>query len=150
MTSSDFDFLHGSWTVAHRRLRNPREASSDVWEEFAGTAECRPVLGGLGNVDEITTTEGGPDGRPFRGMTVRLYDPASDRWRIWWAADRQPGVLDDPMEGSFADGHGVFHGVDRGVEVRFDWYAGERRWVQSFRHGGTWIDNWEMVFTAVR
>ena len=84
---------------------------------------------------------------PFHGLTLRLHDPVADRWRIWWAADRQPGVLDDPMEGAFSDGHGVFHGREGALEVRFDWYADGPRWVQSFRHGGEWVANWEMVFT---
>jgi hypothetical protein len=150
MAASDFDFLHGTWTVANRRLRDPHDPAADVWEEFASTCVCRSVLGGLGNVDEFVSVDGGPDGAPFRGMTVRLYDPAADRWRIWWAADRRPGVLDDPMEGGFADGHGAFSGRDRGLEVRFDWYVDGPRWVQSFRHGEAWIENWEMRFTAVR
>ena len=150
MPASDFDFLHGAWTVSNRRLRNPRDPASEAWEEFASTAVCAPVLGGLGNRDEITSVDGGPDGRPFHGLTLRLWEPATDRWRIWWAADRRPGFLDDPMEGGFDGSHGVFHGVDGGLEVRFDWWADERRWVQSFRHDGVWKENWEMRFTAVR
>ena len=150
MPADDFDFLHGSWTVANRRLRSPRDPAAAVWEEFSAKAVCGPVLGGLGNLDEISSTDGGPDGVPFHGLTLRLFDPATDTWRIWWAADRPPGVLDDPMEGSFDGGHGAFHGTDGGLEVRFDWWAEEPRWVQSFRHDGHWIENWEMRFTAVR
>ena len=48
---ADFDFLIGSWAVQHRRLRE-RQKGSTSWEEFAGTSIARPLLGGLGNIDE--------------------------------------------------------------------------------------------------
>ena len=49
----DFDFLMGRWQIHNRRLRE-RLKRSDSWEEFESTSEARPVLGGLGNVDEYT------------------------------------------------------------------------------------------------
>ncbi|HEY6311321.1 MAG TPA: hypothetical protein VIY52_11020 [Streptosporangiaceae bacterium] len=50
----DFDFLHGSWRIDHRRLKE-RPADCDEWEEFSTPMQCRPVLGGAGNVDDGRT-----------------------------------------------------------------------------------------------
>ena len=47
----DFDFLHGRWTVRHRRLTG-RLKGDDQWVEFDGHTVCRPVLGGLANLEE--------------------------------------------------------------------------------------------------
>jgi hypothetical protein len=72
--SRDFDFLHGSWKVEHRRLRT-RLVGSDDWVAFVGTAECHPVLDGVGNVDQIAqpapNAEGLPETHPrlSRGLT---------------------------------------------------------------------------------
>ena len=41
----DFDFQRGSWRVRHRRLK-ARLAGCTEWEEFDGTCEQRPILGG--------------------------------------------------------------------------------------------------------
>jgi hypothetical protein len=46
----DFDFLHGSWRIGHRRLKE-RLVGCDDWEEFSTVMQCRPILGGAGNLD---------------------------------------------------------------------------------------------------
>jgi hypothetical protein len=151
----DFDFLHGTWRVANRRLRRPLDPGDDSWEEFATHAVVRPVLGGLGNTDTIASRTG-PGGQPFEGLTLRLFDPGDGRWRIWWTSTRQPGRLDPPMTGAFTGGHGVFFGDDRvegvPIRVRFDWHALDgdaARWAQAFSldEGRTWTTNWIMDFT---
>ena len=43
--SQDFDFEVGKWQVRHRRLKE-RLVGCDDWEEFNGTSETWPVLGG--------------------------------------------------------------------------------------------------------
>jgi hypothetical protein len=153
----DFDFLLGTWEVRNRRRAHPLDPSDDTVEEFTTAAVVRPVLGGLGNTDTITGSPG-PDGRPFEGLTVRLFDPDDGLWRIWWASTRRPGHLDAPLSGGFTDGHGVFLGDDvvDGVPVRlrFDWTVpgpGTARWVQAFSLDGgrTWSANWVMEFSRV-
>jgi hypothetical protein len=152
---ADFDFLLGTWQVRNRRLQHPLDPRDDTWEEFDGDAVVRPVLYGLGNTDTISSRTG-PGGRPFEGLTLRLFDPGDRTWRIWWTSTRQPGHLDPPMTGSFTGGHGIFFGEDRvggiPVRVRFDWEAlghDTARWAQtfSFDEGRTWTTNWIMDFT---
>jgi hypothetical protein len=41
------------------------------------------------------------------GLTLRLYDPQSHRWRIYWT-NRKTGTLDPPMIGEFRKGRGEF------------------------------------------
>ena len=103
----DFDFIYGHWDVNNRKLRDNTDPSCDEWVEFEGTSEAFPVLGGAGHIDQITVP-GTPVMPPFVGMTLRLFDPADQTWRIWWSSTRAPGRLDPPMAGGFEDGHGVF------------------------------------------
>jgi hypothetical protein len=150
----DFDFLLGAWRVANRRRPRPLDAGDGAWEEFATDAVVRPVLDGLGNTDTIRGSRG-PGGRPFEGLTLRLFDPVDGLWRIWWTSTRRPGHLDPPMTGGFTAGHGVFLGDDRvdgvPVRVRFDWYDLDdfaARWEQAFSVDGgrAWVLNWTMDF----
>ena len=48
---TDFDFIIGSWRVAHRRL-DERLVGCSTWTEFAGTSTTRKVLQGFGNVED--------------------------------------------------------------------------------------------------
>ena len=142
----DFDFFHGRWQVAHRKLRE-RLAGCDDWLTFNGAAECHPVLQGLGNVDSCTF-----EGQEHEGMTLRLFDLEKELWTIHWA-DSRFGRLDPPLAGGFEDGVGLFFGDDthegRPVRIRFIWTAGaEPRWEQAFSadNGATWETNWIMSF----
>ncbi|MGW6932199.1 hypothetical protein ACWGE0_19240 [Lentzea sp. NPDC054927] len=146
MSASDFDFLHGQWRVANRKIDDIIGRGTE-WTEFEASAEARPLLGGAAIIDSFFA-----DG--WEGMTLRQYDPAADVWRIWWASTRAPGHLDPPLEGRFTDGHGVFLGDDvvggHEVKVRFDWTPGtEPVWEQSFSYDGgeTWEKNWTMWFS---
>ena len=151
----DFDFLHGDWDVAHRALADRSDPDCDDWQAFEGTATAWPVLAGLGNVDRITVPAL-PDGASFEGCSVRLFDPVTRTWRIFWASTGRPGHLDPPVEGRFAEGVGRFEGTDRlegrPVRVRFEWKditASSARWEQrfSFDDGQTYRHNWTMQWT---
>jgi hypothetical protein len=154
MTATDgaggFDFLHGAWTVRHRRLVE-RLAGCDEWQEFGGSIDCRPLLGGLGNIDDNLIDL--PAGA-YRAVTLRWFDPASKDWTIHWIDGRAPAI-DPPMVGSFADGVGTFFGKDeldgRPVDIRFVWdriTPSSARWHQAFAWAGTgeWETNWIMDF----
>ncbi len=102
----DFDFLFGRRRIHNRKVVDTLDPSSDEWVEFEAIGEAEPILGGLGNVDTFSTLALPPAGDPFEGFTLRLFDPETGLWRIWWASIRFPGVLDQPVEGRFAGGRG--------------------------------------------
>ena len=149
----DFDFLFGSWKVHHHRL-DGRLVGATTWTDFEGTCVARPLMGGLGNMDENVLDL--PSGR-YQAATVRLFDAASALWSIWWLDSRNPRVA-APMRGSFADGVGTFYADDTHdgipIRVRFLWSditAGSLRWEQAFSTDGarTWEVNWVMHFERV-
>jgi hypothetical protein len=74
--AQDFDFEFGDWSVHHRAKRATGE-----WYEFEGTAKARPILGGLGIVEDCLFHRPGGD---LRGVALRSYDPATEQWAIWW------------------------------------------------------------------
>ena len=80
-SKNDFDYLVGNWNIKNRTLKE-QLAGSDEWEEFDATQKFRLVLLGLGNVDIFHTEL---DGKPFEGLTVRLFDPQTRLWTIYWA-----------------------------------------------------------------
>lgn len=146
-----FDFLHGTWRIHNRRLREPLSGSAD-WYEFGGRSTERPVLGGQGNVEEYDATL--PDGTAIRAVALRLYQPATRRWTIHWS-NAAAGTLDAPMAGAFRDGVGEFYSHEdyrgRMILVRFRWTHGgpdAARWEQAFSAdaGATWETNWVMDF----
>ncbi|QWF77581.1 hypothetical protein [Amycolatopsis sp. CA-230715] len=145
----DFDFLHGRWAVANRKLSKPLTGSDD-WEEFDGVAECRPHFGGAANIDEISFP-----GKGFSGLTLRLFAPETGQWSLYWANSRD-GALLPPVTGDFADGEGWFYGDDEHegtpVRVSFRWSditGTTARWEQAFSIDGgtTWEPNWVMELT---
>jgi hypothetical protein len=154
MSARDFDFWIGRWNVRNRYLRE-RLADCDEWDEFEATSVARLLLDGLGNEDEFRTDYGGG----FVAMSFRFYDTSKERWAIYWADSRRPGVLDPPVFGAFSGDTGVFEGEDvhdgRLVRVRFVWSGVTTptpRWEQSFSAdgGATWEPNWIMEFTPAR
>lgn len=78
--SHDFDFFYGSWLMHNRRLKHILVGSHD-WVKFDSTDEARPLPGGLGNEDFDRSSY---PGKGFVGMTLRLYDPATGLWRLYW------------------------------------------------------------------
>lgn len=152
--ADDFDFLIGEWRVRHRRLKE-RLTGSTEWIEFGGTTTVRKILGGNGNMDENRIDL---PNDPYLAVTLRLFDPAKERWFIYWVDSRMPEALDPPMVGGFNDGRGVFYANDtfhgRPIRVRFLWSnssAATCRWEQAFSTDGgeSWETNWIMEFTRI-
>jgi hypothetical protein len=90
-----------------------------------------------------------------KGMTLRLFDPQSQQWRLYWASSLD-GRLQPPMIGQFQDGRGEFYDQEtfegRSIFSRFVWTslsAARCRWEQAFSADGgrTWETNWIMEFT---
>ncbi|MGI8856737.1 MAG: hypothetical protein ACR2JW_13390 [Thermomicrobiales bacterium] len=147
----DFDFLFGSWHVVNERLTS-RLTNADEWERFEAIQECWPLLGGAGNGDRMRATWRGAD---FEGVSLRVFNPASEQWSIYWV-DNVSYELQPPVMGRFVDGVGEFYGDDQHedtpVLARFIWSGittDTARWEQAFStdRGETWETNWIMTFT---
>jgi hypothetical protein len=147
----DFDYLRGGWNIRNRTLKEPL-TGRDEWKEFDATQEFRQVLFGLGNVDSFHTEL---DGKPFEGLTVRLFNPHTRLWTIYWA-DSNAMTLDGGKVGSFDGPEGDFFGrevvADKHVIVKFHW---DKRDLEapiysrafSADAGRTWEWNWYSHFS---
>jgi hypothetical protein len=89
---------------------------------------------------------------------LRLFEPETGLWRIWWASSVGNGQLDNPVVGRFVDGVGIFECEDvvDGVplRVRYTWQAtapDSSTWEQSFSFddGATWDVNWIAEFMQI-
>jgi hypothetical protein len=150
MPTDDFDFLFGRWDLRHRKLRDPTVPDSSEWVDLTGTSEAWPLLSTGCHVDRLVVPAQ-PGTEAFEGSTLRLLDPLTDLWSIYWSSTRAPGTLDPPMVGRFDGDVGTFTGADivggRQVLVRFTWHRRDRpRWQQEFSYdaGATWTVNWTM------
>jgi hypothetical protein len=156
---ADFDFAMGQWQVQSRRLHAQLQGSTD-WEEFVGVSVARNILGGLGIIDEITNERATG---PTQGITLRLFDPQTQQWTIYYAGNLQgvlagilQGVFTPPLIGGFIAGRGVFygheffgHGPTGGQHIftrylRVDITPTSYRWEQAFSADGgdSWETNW--------
>ncbi|MEQ1595029.1 MAG: hypothetical protein ABL985_08010 [Casimicrobium sp.] len=154
----DFDFLFGDWIVRNRRLPNPLEGS-DAWETFEATQRCQPLPGGIGNYDNFIAESWRPG---YVGMSLRIFNPTTRRWSIYWLNNRDGGIdaatgaLSVPVVGEFQNGVGVFEADDvfggKPIRVRYTWSHisdTSARWQQAFSvdRGQTWEVNWIMEMT---
>jgi len=146
----DFDFLVGKWNV-HNRTLKMRLNNSNEWAEFEAFAECRKILNGFGNIDSFQMVR---DGKPQEGMALRLFNPKTRLWSIYWA-NSDSVVLDVPQVGSFENRIGRFYARDtfdgKEIVVQYYWDATKAdvpRWSQAFSadNGRTWEWNWYMTF----
>ena len=149
----DFDFFEGKWKLHNRKLKS-RLSFCTEWTEFESTQEMHRVLNGIGNIDNFLATF---DGEPFEGMTVRLFNPKTKLWSIYWA-DSTKGKLDPPVVGSFENNIGHFFTKDtfngKNICVMFRWDARDKDkpvWSQAFsdNNGDTWEWNWYMFMTKI-
>jgi hypothetical protein len=148
---SDFDFLFGSWTVRNCRLKQRLKGCVE-WEEFESGCRARPILGGLGNMDEFVLE---PASGRVEAITVRLYNPAAGEGSIYWAGGGA-GRFDTPLVGRFEGSRGEFfsHEVFEGRHIlaRFIWAVVSPdacRWEQAYSTDGgkSWETNWTMEFS---
>ena len=142
----DFDSLTGSWEYHLKRRLNPL-TGSNTWVEFEGTGVCYKIWDGRSQLDTIEVD--GPTGH-IEGLTLRLYNPQSHQWRLYWA-NSKIGIMDPPQVGEFKNGRGEFFAQDtingKTVLIRFDWSGmttSSPHFEQSFSDDGgkTWEVNW--------
>jgi hypothetical protein len=142
----DFDFEIGSWKIHLSRLKD-RLAGSTTWVEFDGTSITRPVWNGRANLNEF---EADSQTGHIEGLTLRLYNPQSRQWSIYWANGKD-AMLGQPMIGEFRSGRGEFYDQEpwngRAVYVRFIWSntaTSTPHFEQAYSDDGgkTWEVNW--------
>lgn len=145
----DFNFITGRWLVSNQRLRKRLQGCTE-WESFEAVQDGALLLGGLGNMDDLTI-----EGQGTVGMALRFFNPQTRLWSIYWVSSSD-GVLGPPLFGAFANGVGRFEGADthegRPVRVRFLWSditPSRARWEQAFSEDGGrhWETNWVMTLT---
>ncbi len=150
---SDFDFFEGKWNLKNRKLKT-RLNNCTEWEEFESTQEMYKIINGLGNIDNFLTNV---NGQAFEGMSLRLFNPKSRLWSIYWA-DSNRGVLDPPVVGSFENGIGHYFARDvfenKNILVVFRWDARDKNnpiWSQAFsaNEGIDWEWNWFMFMSRI-
>ena len=147
--SQDCDPLLGSWVFHLRLLKQPLTGSND-WVEFEGESLCMSIWGGRGQLDELSVVNLS-DGSKIEGLTIRLYNPTTHEWFLYWASGRNPSQIETPQRGKFIDGRGEFLGKERvnGKEVvaRYLWWdldTDTPKFEQAFStdEGKTWEPNW--------
>ena len=149
-SNTDFDFLHGKWKIRNRKLKE-RLKSSDEWIEFEAEQKCKSILENNANIDFFRTNL---NNAAFEAITIRLFDPRTKLWSIYWADSRMV-VLDVGQVGSFDGSIGEFFARDvwegTPIIVKFHWdktNTDEPVWSQAFSddEGKTWEWNWYMYF----
>lgn len=153
-TKHDFDFFEGKWKLRNKKLKS-RLTNCTEWIEFESTQEMYRVLNGTGNIDNFLATF---DEQPFEGMTIRLFNPNTKLWSIYWA-DSNAGKLDAPVVGSFENNIGHFFSNDlfngKKVIQVFRWDARDKEnptWSQALSadNGTTWEWNWFMFMSKIK
>ena len=142
----DWDTMFGTWKIhLHRRLR-PLTGSNE-WVDLESHDNTRKVWNGRANLDELEAD--GASGH-IEGLTLRLYNPHSHQWSIYWS-NSKTGTLENPMIGGYQNGRGEFYDQemfgDRSIYVRFVWTnvtdnSGDFEQAFSDDGGKTWEANW--------
>ena len=143
----DFDFLVGKWKMHNRHL-DKRLANCRDWTEFDSSDVNTKILNGAADMDTYSTTQfPGMGGKLFEGLTLRLFDPKTRLWSLYWIASNT-GKIDPPVVGSFdQNGVGHFFGKDtlngKPIIVVYRWDARNKErpvWGQAFSpdNGKTW------------
>jgi hypothetical protein len=151
-----FDFEIGAWKIHLKRLEH-RLTGSTTWIEFDGTSVTRRVWDGRADLEEFEVDS--PTGH-IEGMTLRLYDPQTHQWSLYWATSKS-GTLGQPTIGEFKNGRGEFFDTEpsgpngRAILVRFVWSditPNSAHFEQSFSDDGgkTWEVNWITDQTRVK
>jgi hypothetical protein len=142
----DFDFELGSWNIHLRRRLHPLSGSNE-WIRFDGTSVTRKVWDGRAQLEEFETDGAGGH---IEGLTLRLYNPQTHQWSLYWANSKD-GTVVAPQVGEFKEGVGEFYGWDtlngRPILIRFIWSktsSSSPHFEQSFSADGgkTWEVNW--------
>jgi len=148
---SDFDFLLGTWHTRYRILRK-RLSNNHQWYTCSGTSVVRPFWNGFGNLEDGDLR---CSGSRIIGMTLRLYNPQTHQWSLWWGTKTR-GLVPPPQVGHFGGAVGQFYARDKHegkpIVVRFKWTVlpGDHPYFEqaySADDGRTWETNWTCIYT---
>ena len=143
----DFDAQVGRWHTELRRLKAPLSGSTE-WVQYSGTSTVTPLWGGKASLAQLEVD--GSAG-PIEGLSLRLYNPETRQWSLFYSNSRYGTLVGPPTVGSFSNGIGEFYSSDtldgRAILVRFTIKpeSPDRiRFEQSFSDDGgrTWEPNW--------
>src|SRR5664279_2170067 len=119
-SKSDFDFFIGEWKITNKKLKTRLNNCTD-WLFFDASQDTQIILNGIGNIDRFTAMV---DEKSFEGMTLRLFNPKTRLWSLYWA-DSNEGKMDPPLVGSFQNDIGRFYCTDtfkgQKILVMFNW-----------------------------
>jgi hypothetical protein len=144
----DFDLLVGTWK-ANLKLRVHPLSGSNTWVEYEGTQITQKIWGGRAILDEFSAHSPSTN-KDVEGLTVRLYNPESRQWSIYWATAKKGAFSLPPTVGHFTNGRGEFYHQEdyegRPILVRYVWSditATTAHFEQSFSSDGgkTWETN---------
>jgi len=148
---NNFDFLVGTWRGTQRKMVKPL-SGNDEWESTDGTLTSYSLFGGAANLDEVNLP-----GFGFKGISLRLQDPETQEWSIYWVNSRNGKLALPPVVGRFDErGVGEFFSDEdyegRPIRVRYRWSditETAAHWEQAFSTDGgeTWETNWVADFT---
>ncbi len=151
----DFDFELGTWNIHLKRRLMPLTGSNS-WVEFDGTSVTRKVWDGRSQLEEFETD--GAAGH-IEGLTLRLYNPETHQWSLYWANSKAGAMSGPPNVGEFKNGRGEFYCQDtfngRYILIRYVWSditPNSAHFEQSYSDDGgkTWEVNWITDQTRVQ
>jgi hypothetical protein len=144
----DFDFEVGTWKIHLKRLVQPLTGSS-TWVQFDGTSVTRKLWDGRAQLEQFETDN--PTTGHIEGLTLRLYNPESHQWSLYWASGKDGTLGIPPNIGEFKNGREEFYDQElyqgKAIFVRLVWSGitpNSAHSEQSFSQDGgkTWEVNW--------
>jgi hypothetical protein len=144
----DFDFALGNWKFHLKKLDHPL-TGSNTWIELDGHSSCQKIWDGA-NLDQVEVYSADRKTH-IKGLTLRLYNPESHQWSLYWGNSAK-GILSLPaVVGEFKNRRGEFYDQEdyngRMIFVRYAWSdmtPTSAHFEQSFSTdgGNTWETNW--------
>src|SRR6185437_9683754 len=145
--SHDFDLELGAWNFRVKRMTHPLSGSRQ-WIELDGRTKTCRVWSGRAQLEQMEVTGAG---QSIEGLTLRLYNPQTRQWSLYWGTSKAGALGGPPNVGEFSNGVGEFYAQDtyngRYVLIRYIWSritANSAHFEQSFSEDGgkTWEVNW--------
>jgi len=152
----DFDYLLGSWKIHLKKMVHPLTGSTE-WVEYDGTTVCKKVWDGRAELEEFSVYNREKN-LHIEGLALRLYNPQSHQWSIYWATPSLGAIGGPPVVGEFKGGRGEFYDQEpfngRVILTRYVWtntttQAPHFEQQYSDDGGKTWETNWITEQTKV-